>query len=507
MNRSQTFVTKWITRPNNSITKLFVQARLWRSIHATTILQWSVASSLGLILGVYALVAGVLPTRWAGLTFVAVLAPFGAIIIGNVKRLLLAIILLELPFQLDAYLGYQRSVAQYGAIGGLNISATTIALGVLYLLWFTERSAGIKENRALFSSLFPLGLPLVIYFTTVALSFFVAYNQKLAIFEIFLLFQSLFLYIYVVYAIQSREDLVFVITMLLIGLALEGLVMIWLKIVGHNISIAGITGRINEDSRVGGTIGSPNAAASFLCLLLAPTLSLLITPLGKWYKYLAMLALSLGGVGLVFTLSRGGWIAFLLSAGLLCSFALLRGWMPISVPVAAAFVALLLGGLFQDSILGRIYGDDNGSAHSRVPLMALAYRIIDDHVLFGVGSNNFTEIMFDYAVFDNTIVWVYTVHNKYLLVWSETGLIGLAAFLFFLLTTIYQGWRGWLLKDRLLSPIALAFGAAIMGQMIHMTVDIFKGRPQVQLLWLVAAIIIAIQKIGSESHEQRPQNS
>ena len=94
--------------------------------------------------------------------------------------------------------------------------------------------------------------------------------------------------------------------------------------------------------------------------------------------------------------------------------------------------------------------------------------------------------------------WFWTIHNKYLLEWVETGIFGLAAFLLFLLTTIRQGWNVWRQRDRLLSPIALALVLAICGQMVHMLVDVFNSRPQVQSLWLCAALVAAIGRIKEE---------
>jgi O-antigen ligase len=80
----------------------------------------------------------------------------------------------------------------------------------------------------------------------------------------------------------------------------------------------------------------------------------------------------------------------------------------------------------------------------------------------------------------------------------ETGIVGLSAFLLFLLTTIRTGWRAWLRRDRLLSPIALALILAMVGQMVHMFVDVFISRPQVQSLWLCAALVAAIGRIDIE---------
>jgi hypothetical protein len=45
--------------------------------------------------------------------------------------------------------------------------------------------------------------------------------------------------------------------------------------------------------------------------------------------------------------------------------------------------------------------------------------------------------------------------------------------------------------------MALGFTAALMGQMIHMQVDIYSSRPQVQMLFVVAALIGAMSRMNA----------
>jgi O-antigen ligase len=127
--------------------------------------------------------------------------------------------------------------------------------------------------------------------------------------------------------------------------------------------------------------------------------------------------------------------------------------------------------------------------------MKLGLRVIMDNPVLGVGVNNFPIVMKQYIRQEFGRAWLYAVHNKYLLVWAEAGIGGLLAFIWFLLATIRRGWDCWNLKDRFLSPLALGFTAAIAGQMVHMFVDVFNSRPQVQLLWLVAGLITAMRSI------------
>jgi O-antigen ligase len=150
--------------------------------------------------------------------------------------------------------------------------------------------------------------------------------------------------------------------------------------------------------------------------------------------------------------------------------------------------------MFQSTISTRLTADDVGSARARVPLMVTALEIIGDHPQLGVGANNYVAALPRYeSTFPGE--WLYTVHNRYLLVAAETGLGGLIAFVWFLAVTIRRGWVRWRRKDVLLSPLALGLTAALAGQMVHMLVDIFNSRSAVQLLWVVAALIAAMSRI------------
>ncbi|MCU1316116.1 MAG: O-antigen polymerase, partial [Candidatus Acidoferrum typicum] len=118
-----------------------------------------------------------------------------------------------------------------------------------------------------------------------------------------------------------------------------------------------------------------------------------------------------------------------------------------------------------------------------------------DNPVLGVGANNFTVVMDRYLTSDFREGWLFAVHNKYLLVLAETGIVGLLAFLAFLLGALRKGWQCWVHRDSLLSPLALGFAAGIAGHMVHMSVDVFRGRPTQQLLWLIAGLLTAMLRI------------
>jgi O-antigen ligase len=128
----------------------------------------------------------------------------------------------------------------------------------------------------------------------------------------------------------------------------------------------------------------------------------------------------------------------------------------------------------------------------------MAKQMIEDHPVLGVGANNYSLALARYETPEFAADWHYTVHDKYLLVWAETGVVGLLAFLAFLLVTVRRGWLVIRSQDPLLGPLALGLTAGVCGEMVHMTVDIFHGRPQVQSLWLVAALLTAMRLLMLE---------
>jgi putative inorganic carbon (HCO3(-)) transporter len=415
---------------------------------------------------------------------VAILSPFLALTVGWVPRVLLAVVVLDIPLQLGTHLYYREEDAALGALGGLSISATTLALAGLYASRFI--SALAAPNRAERRPM-EINLPLVLYVGFSALSLLVAQDVGLSFFEVFLNLQMYLLFLYVANFVRTRKDVVYLVTLLLGSCILESLIIIVLSFTGMPSTLWGIPTHIYMDpgsargfARIGGTLGSPNQTAGYFSLLLAPAASLLFTRLGKARKWLARAVLALGGTALIFTFSRGGWIAFAFSLTLLFLCSWRRRGFSVKAPIVILLVLVLLYLPFHTAISMRILGDDRGSAESRIPLMKLAFRIIEDNPVFGVGSNNFQ---------------FYAVHNKYLLVLAETGIGGFLAYLAFLLGTLRKGWRCWKLNDLLLSPIALGFMAALAGHMVQMGVEVFRGRPITQLVWLVAGLLAAMYRL------------
>src|SRR5947199_2520060 len=167
---------------------------------------------------------------------VAILSPFLALTSASVQRVLLAVVILDIPFQFGTHLFYREDDAALGALGGLSISATTLALAGLYLGWllrvfgnrYSARRAGIEINW-----------PLLAYFAITTLSVFVAQDVGLSLFEVCLLLEACLVYLFLAGTIRTREDVAFVVSILLVACLLESVVMIILRFTGMPSTIWG----------------------------------------------------------------------------------------------------------------------------------------------------------------------------------------------------------------------------------------------------------------------------
>ena len=437
---------------------------------------------------------------WALGTTCLVTALFAPLIAlaGSARKFFLAIVLLDIPLQIDKNFAYRDAAAELGARAGFNVSLTTIALVGLYGAWFIERLVHrYRPTRP------PAGLIMALapYMVVVALSVAVADDFGLYARGLVLVGQMFLLYVYLIGTVKTREDIRFVVSWLLCGLVCEG-IFIAISATGGDFALGGLQVRkdtLEEEqfgmaSRFAGTVGSPILAAAYLEMLLAPALAVFGTNLGRYYKSLAVLGLTLGAIALIGTFSRGGWLAAGLSITIVYFLLWRRRKLSPVVPVVLFLLLSALALMFHEAISRRLTGDDVGSARGRVPLMMMAWNIIADRPALGVGANNYTRALEPRAPeFGNE--WLFTVHNQYLLVWAETGVVGLAAYVWFLLVTLRRGWQVWKRADPVLAPLSLAFTAALMGQMIHMQVDIYSSRPQIELLFVVAALIGAMSRM------------
>src|SRR5204863_8595511 len=144
-------------------------------------------------------------------------------------------------------------------------------------------------------------------------------------------------------------------------------------------------------------------------------------------------SVALCAIGLAATESRGGLIAGGVAA--LASLAVFRqrGRVALGLLVVLAFGAVYLAG--SPAALERISGL-NGGGSGRSDLWRVAWRIGETEPIHGIGLNNFLTRSQDFVREPGSLKEAHViveqpvlVHNTYLQLWAETGIVGIGLFL------------------------------------------------------------------------------
>jgi len=176
-----------------------------------------------------------------------------------------------------------------------------------------------------------------------------------------------------------------------------------------------------------GTFSHPNVLAGYLVVVLALILGTDVNQ--KWGKWLRWLAIVFGGLALFFTFSRLAWIT---------GFLIFFYWLIVQKKWLLTFLIILFLFLVSGSVQARfrtLATFESESWQKRQELNIAAWEMIKAHPLFGVGLGNFLVELPKYHQEQGAVRFLQPAHNLYLMITSETGLVGLSFFLAFLLAT------------------------------------------------------------------------
>lgn len=192
--------------------------------------------------------------------------------------------------------------------------------------------------------------------------------------------------------------------------------------------------------RAYGTLPHPNILGGFLTMGLIVTCSLFQESRRKFF-FAAALAIQVFALALTF--SRAALFFFVGAAFLLILLAYRRkekvaalSWTlvaSLAVSVALLFSQIVhRGGVFNYNAAAQ------ASDQGRIAYQKVAAAMIRDHPVFGVGFYNFFLFVGEYVKEGALSI----VHNIYLLIAAETGLVGLALFAAFIGAVVWKGWQG-----------------------------------------------------------------
>jgi putative inorganic carbon (hco3(-)) transporter len=244
----------------------------------------------------------------------------------------------------------------------------------------------------------------------------------------------------------------------------------------------------------------PNIFAGVIILGIFASLAFVLE--GK-RPFLSISAFGFGFFCLLLSFSRGAWIGFAAAAVLVLPLLMRKTyfWRRI-LPVFG--LSILIGSIFlwayQPLLLSRTgLSEENTEQRSisdRLVYMDIAWDAIATHPMQGVGAGNFPWYASNYLYFRTDYdLKGNNVHNVYLTIWSELGLIGLVLFLLMLAAGTIVA-----LQNRSVERIALLAGFlawAVVAMVDHYSWTLLLT----QTLWL-GGLAVAIAQDAKASYNE-----
>jgi putative inorganic carbon (hco3(-)) transporter len=260
-----------------------------------------------------------------------------------------------------------------------------------------------------------------------------------------------------------------------------------------------------EFGRATGTIGYTTTFAQYMGMLSPLALSMLLfeRSKGTWFFYGAGYAL--GTIATLLSLSRAEVMNLMIVAAGVVVLAWYKRYLferrVIRTLVLIAAFALASVMPFRQAIIGRFVLPDEDSAASRIPMARVALRVIQANPLFGVGLHNYTQVMREYGL-DRLFSGVeFPVHNTFLYIAAEIGILGLASLLSLWAVTykrLFGSLRG---GDELRWHVAAGVILGLTALFVHSQVEVGFHADQVlaAMLWFyfgLAGALIAMERRG-----------
>ncbi|MCL5960799.1 MAG: O-antigen ligase family protein [Chloroflexi bacterium] len=257
--------------------------------------------------------------------------------------------------------------------------------------------------------------------------------------------------------------------------------------------------------RAYGTYFNPNPLGGFAAVSLLALTGLYLQVRARWLAILLPF-FWLGLLPLILAFSRSAWVGFGLGIFLITALAARNydnKWLYSLRIFQLLFAALFLGVVFiasfRDLFVTRLV--DTGarleaiSLSERVTYQDIALRLITAHPWSGVGSGNFPVASF---VLTGAYDMLQPVHNIFLLIAAETGLLSLVVFAALVLVILFHLWQNQRLYDAWLAVWTGVLVAMLgIGLFDHYWWSIEPGR---MTLWLFVSIwVSSLQSIPKSS--------
>jgi O-antigen ligase len=266
-----------------------------------------------------------------------------------------------------------------------------------------------------------------------------------------------------------------------------------------------------EDARLAGGAGNPNRLAAGMVAAIVLAGGLAATSRSPVWRLGVVGAVLVLTVGLAASQSRGGMIAALVTVVAALVFfkrrrAYVVGLGLIATGVAVAWFAT------SPSAWERVSSFDNGGS-GRSEIWTVAWRVFEDHRLAGAGLNNFGVVAGDYVLHPGALQRVdliaenpHVVHNTYLQLLAENGVIACALFLVIAVGSLRAAWKaGMRFEARGAREHEDLARAVLVAGIALLTTAFFSSGGVDRRLWILFALGPALLRVASRTADSAPR--
>ena len=441
-----------------------------------------------------------------------VLVVGGAVVLLVVHQPVIGLCLLSVTLPLSQV--WQVSVA--GAQVGVAESLLLLIVAAWFLRMATRRQIRIPHPA--------LALPFLVFIGVQLLSLLSAQSLREGTPELLKWLEMLVVYLFMSSELERRH-VPWIVSSILVAASLQGVLGAYQFLLRAGPDPFLLMGRF---MRAYGTFRQPNPFGGYLGLLLPLALSLALWALGRVFDGLrtpsiripagkirrcltfviigASALLIAAGIGMSW--SRGAWLGLVASTVVVIgSRSRVAGTLVITMVVLAGLLVAMGGlDLLPSALTERMAGfsdyvyyathpdvanieitDANFAVLERVAHWEAAWRMFRERPWLGIGIGQYALSYPAYALphWSNPLGHAHNIYLHYL---AETGLLGLGAYLLWLLTAAVQAWRARASEDTLTR--ALALGA--LGLIAHLTVHNLVDNLYVQGIYLQVAIVLGL---------------
>lgn len=450
---------------------------------------------LGAAVSVTVLILGQFEAKW--LIYALFVYPFLTVLIfiNDRKRFLWALFVLSFQIMVSF-----RILHGHAESSGLVFPLVFIT-GLMLVTWYWL-SGEIKRIRPIRLG-GPLAIPISLIFATSMFSLIFTSEQFVGLIALFTLLQFYFIYLIGLNLVASMSQFDRIVNLLIIVLTLQSVLLVVQALLGFTFTLTGET--FERGVRAGGTVGTNSAAfAGFILPILFIAIAHFASKAAsqKERLYLAI-PITVGMIALILTLRRGAWGGF--AFGFIWLFLLdyrRKALSRVLKASAASLIAAVLIGTPAIVTLSDKFRTANPLSEAfaeRVNLMKIALEIIKSHPLTGIGPGAYQYSYRPYVTFELMEGWMFSVHNAYLLIAAETGILGGIALVLFLLGGIRLCARVARSSDPTMQATGLGLSAGIVAFSFAIFWEPSVGYAANALLWFLIGLMGAADVLRQRS--------